>query len=414
MKNVLLAQRKERDELLGRDYIARTLRYDSESLLSSSFIKLITGPRRVGKSVYALLLLRGRNFAYLNFDDPQLLSGWNEELVMAMLDEVYPGYDYLLLDEVQNLEQWDLWVSKLYRRGVNLVVTGSNARMLSSEMATVLTGRYLQIEMLPFSLEETFDWHQLDLHNPETTQSAEGLVLLDNYLHNGGFPEIMANRQMARNYLGTLFDSILLKDVAQRHRVRNTTDLYNVATYLLSNFCNPFTYNELAAELDFKSVATVKKYCDYLHEPYLFFYLPRYNNKLKWMKKAAQKVYVVDNGFIQSSAFNLSENLGRLLENQVFVELMRRGYDTEKTMFYYRSANDREVDFVVREGFKVSRLIQVCYDMRSPKTRKRELDAIVECARELRCTDLVVVTKNERELVEQDGLTIRIVPISEF
>lgn len=414
MKNIILAQRKERDGLLSRPYIMRQSKYDDQELLSNSLIKLITGPRRVGKSVYALLLLKDTNFAYLNFDDKMLLDNWDEDVVMKTLGEVYGNYEYLLLDEVQNLTGWDLWVSKLYRRGTNMIITGSNAKMLSSEMATVLTGRYIQIEMLPFSLEETFRWNGINIKSIAAEQQAQAAVIATDYLHDGGFPETLPARSMTHNYLSTLFDSILMKDVSQRHKIRNTRDLYTLATYLLSNFCNPFTYSDLTSELGLASVATTKKYCDYLHEPYLFFYLPRYNNKLKLMKKAAQKAYIVDNGFVQSAAFNLSENLGRLLENQVFIELLRRGYDVEKSIFYYRSRNDREVDFVLREGTAVSRLIQVCYDMRQPKTRKRELDAIIECAEELKCNNLTIVTNNQEEVIEQGGYTIYLVPVTKF
>lgn len=414
MKNIILAQRKERDGLLSRPYIMRQSKYDGQELLSNSLIKLITGPRRVGKSVYALLLLKDTNFAYLNFDDKILLDNWDEDVVMKTLGEVYGNYEYLLLDEVQNLTGWDLWVSKLYRRGTNMIITGSNAKMLSSEMATVLTGRYIQIEMLPFSLEETFRWNGINIKSIAEEQQAQAAVIATDYLHDGGFPETLPARSMTHNYLSTLFDSILMKDVSQRHKIRNTRDLYTLATYLLSNFCNPFTYSDITSELGLASVATTKKYCDYLHEPYLFFYLPRYNNKLKLMKKAAQKAYIVDNGFVQSAAFNLSENLGRLLENQVFIELLRRGYDVEKSIFYYRSRNDREVDFVLREGTAVSRLIQVCYDMRQPKTRKRELDAIIECAEELKCNNLTIVTNNQEEVIEQGGYTIYLVPVTKF
>jgi hypothetical protein len=272
---------------------------------------------------------------------------------MSAIEDIYPGYDYLLLDEVQNLPNWDLWVSKLYRRGKNLVITGSNAKLLSSEMATALTGRYLQIEMLPFSLDEAMMWNNIDIHAPQAQQLAKAAVLADDYMRNGGYPETIKARSITKSYLSTLFDSILLKDVAKRHNVRNTTDLYNLASYLLSNFCNPISSNELAAELGLSSVATTKKFCNYLAEPYLFFYLPRFNNKLKLMKKAPRKVYVVDNGFVQSTAFNLSDNLGRLLENQVFVELMRRGYEPGNTLFYYRTRNDKEIDFVARRGTKV-------------------------------------------------------------
>lgn len=414
MKNIILNQRKERDELMSRTYLTRRNSYDLELLLKSHLIKLITGPRRVGKSTQALLMLRDKNFAYLNFDSQSLLDAWDADLVIRMLDDVYPGYDYLLLDEVQNLEAWDLWVSQLYRMGKNLVITGSNARMLSSEMATVLTGKYLQVEMLPFSLEEFFDWNKLDLHSLKPEYATEASVLTDDYLRNGGYPEVVASRQLARSYLDTLFDSIIWKDVAKRHHVRNITDLNNLAMFLVSNFCNPVSATELTEELGFSSVNTTKKYMDYLHEPYLFHYLARYNHKLKLMNKAPRKVYVVDNGFVVSKAFSLSENLGRLLENQVFIELLRRGYSVEKTMFYYRSRNDKEVDFVLRKGTQIEQLVQVCYDMNSPKTEKREVDSIVECAGELKCNNLVIVTYNDRRTLEKNGYQIHVVPITEF
>lgn len=412
MKTTILNQRVERDELLSRPYQQRHTKYDADELLESPLIKLITGPRRVGKSVFALLMLQGKNFAYLNFDDNQLLEKWEEDLAMSALDDVYPDYDFMLLDEIQNLPDWDLWVSKLYRRGKNLIITGSNAKMLSSEMATVLTGRYLQIEMLPFSLEETMSWKNISPDREE--QVAQAIVLADDYMRNGGYPETIPARNITKSYLSTLFDSILLKDVAQRHKVRNTTDLYNLATYLLSNFCNPISANELAGELGLSSVATTKKFCDYLNEPYLFFYLPRFNNKLKLMNKAPKKVYVVDNGFVQSTAFNLSENLGRLLENQVFVELLRRGYTAGQILFYYRTRNDKEIDFVTRKGTKVEQLIQVCYDMTSEKTRKRELDALVEAAEELHCDNLLIITNSQEEKIEWKGTAILVTSIQNF
>ena len=414
MKTIILNQRKERDELMSRPYLIRRSNQDTDFLLNSSLIKLITGPRRVGKSTQALLMLRDKNFAYLNFDNYSLLEAWDANLVMRMLDDVYLGYEYILLDEVQNLNGWDLWVSELYRLGKNLVITGSNARMLSSEMATVLTGKYLQVEMLPFSLEEFFDWNKLDLHMLKPEDITNSFVLTDDYLRNGGYPEVVASRQLTRSYLDTLFDSIIWKDVAKRHNVRNVTDLNNLAMYLVSNFCNPVSANDLTTKLGFSSVNTTKKYMDYLHEPYLFYYLSRYNNKLKLMKKASRKVYVVDNGFVASKAFSLSDNLGRLLENQVFIELVRRGYDVERTMFYYRSRNDKEVDFALRKGVHIERLVQVCYDMSNPKTEKREVDSIVECAGELKCTNLVIVTNNDKRTIEKDGYKIDVVPISEF
>lgn len=414
MNTIIQNQRKERDELLARHYLMRKSNTDVKTLLDNPMIKLITGPRRVGKSTYALLMLQGKSFAYLNFDDNLLLSAWDEELVMRTLDEVYPNYEFLLLDEVQNLKDWDVWVSKLYRRGKNLVITGSNAKMLSGEMATVLTGRYLQVEMLPFSLTETIEWKGANINSISNAKQAEAVAIADDYLRNGGYPETIDMRSMTRNYLSTLFDSIIWKDVAKRHNIRNITDLNNIALYLLSNFCNPLSANDIAKELSMTSVTTTRKFMDYLHEPYLFYYLPRFNNKLKLMKKAASKVYVIDNGFVAAKAFNLSENLGRLLENEVFVELLRQGYQVETSLFYYRSRNDREVDFVTRQGTHINQLIQVCYDMTSPKTEKREVSSLIECAGELKCNNLLIITNNEEREIHTDGYNIKVIPFIKY
>ena len=414
MRTILLNQRKERDELMSHTYLERRNVRNTIELLDSHLIKLITGPRRVGKSTEALLMLRNSNFAYLNFDSQPLLDAWDANLVMRMLDDIYPGYEYLLLDEVQNLDSWDLWVSELFRMGKNMVITGSNAKMLSSEMATVLTGKYVQVEMLPFSLEEFFDWNKLELHALRDENKAEALLLVDDYMRNGGYPEVVASRKLTRNYLDTLFDSIVWKDVAKRHNVRNITDLNNLAMYLVSNFCNLVSANDLTSELGFSSVNTVKKFMDYLREPYLFFYLPRYNNKLKLMNKAPRKVYVVDNGFVTAKAFAQSENLGRLLENQLFVELLGRGYDVNKSLFYYRSRNDKEVDFVLRKATHIEQLVQVCYDMSSPKTEKREVESLIECGEELKCSNLTIVTKDDERTIEKNGFTINVVPINKF
>jgi predicted AAA+ superfamily ATPase len=377
-------------------------------------IKLITGPRRVGKSVFALMMLKQTNFAYLNFDDNQLLNNWDENLVMHTLQEIYPNYEYLLLDEVQNLKDWDLWVSTLYRRGHNLIITGSNARMLSQEMATVLTGRYIPIMMLPFSLQETLQLHNINLSHIPEEKKAESELLQEEYLHQGGYPEVVKIRTISRTYLSTLYDSILLKDIAQRHKIRKTEELYTIAGYLLSNFCNLFTTNDLAAEFNMKSVTTTQKYLNYLNEPYLFFYLQRFNNKFRVMKKAARKAYIVDNGFIDNVGFQLSENKGRLLENQTFIELIRQGYNTETSLFYYHSRNNKEVDFVTRKGTKIERLIQVCYDLSSEKTRKREIDSLLECAEELHCNNLYIVTYNQEEIIQIGTHQIQVIPFHKF
>ena len=414
MRNIVLKQRAERDDLASRPYHTRDQFQNVTPYLDANVIKLITGPRRAGKSVYALQILSGKNYAYLNFDDTRLLGAFNEDAVMQALAEVYPGYDYLLLDEVQNLDSWDAWVSKLYRRGVNLVITGSNANLLSSEMSTLLTGRYVEIQILPFSMKETLEYKEAPIDAELPDEKAKLFIEMDDYLKKGGYPEIVKNRDIEQAYLSALFDSIILKDVAQRHKIRKITELYDLADYLISNYSNPLSYNEIADELSLGSVTTVKKFCGYLAEPYLFFYLPRYNNKLKEMKKAPRKVYVIDNGFIYTRSFELSSNNGRQLENMVFIELLRRGYDLEKSLFYYRTSNDKEVDFVTRDGRKVTSLIQVSYNISKAKTREREMDALVKASEELKCDNLLLITLDQEDFVEYKGKHIRIVSLVEW
>lgn len=411
MKNIVLKQRAERDDLASRPYYTRKHIQDIAPFLESSVPKLITGPRRAGKSVYAMQILSDKNYAYLNFDDTLLLGAFDEGSVMQALAEVYPGYEYLLLDEVQNLHSWDAWVAKLYRRGVNLVITGSNANLLSSEMATLLTGRYLEIKILPFSMEETLNYRGAPINAELPDERARLALEMDDYLKKGGYPEIVKNREIEQAYLSAMFDSIILKDVAQRHEIRKITELYDLADYLISNYSHPLSYNEIAKELSLGSVTTVKKFCGYLAEPYLVFYLPRYDNKLKEMKKAPRKVYVIDNGFIYTRSFELSSNNGRQLENMVFIELLRRGFDLKKSLFYYRTSNDKEVDFVTRDGRKVTSLIQVSYDISKTKTREREQDALVKASEELKCDNLLLITWDQNEEVNYKGKMISILSV---
>ncbi len=413
IKNILYQQKEERDGLLNQVYIERTDVGAKEEYLSTGLIKLITGPRRSGKSVLSLQLLKDQNFAYLNFDDDLLLKHFEEDAVIQVLNELYPGYKYLLLDEIQNLSNWELWVSKLYRRGVNLVVTGSNAKLLSREMASSLTGRYVQIAVYPFSFAEYLHIQKLALADQEMI-SPQGMGILmshlNNYLQQGGFPEIILHPSILKNYLSTLFDSVLLKDILKRFQIRQTQLLYDLSNYLLTNYTNLYSYNQLKTDLNFSSVATVQKFIGYLSEPFLFINLTRYATKIKLQQKSSKKSYIIDNGFIQARSFELSPNYGRLLENVVFVELMRRNYKPELDLFYYRTRNNREIDFVCRKAYQTEQLVQVCYDMTSPKTLKREIDALLEASSELACTNLLLITWSREEVIVKNELSIQLIP----
>lgn len=410
MKNIVFQQKAERDMLASKDYQTRKEIANTDALLGSNLIKLITGPRRAGKSVFALQMLWGKNYAYLNFDDNSLLSHFEENAVMKALSEVYPGYEYLLLDEIQNLDGWDTWVNKLYRRGVNLLITGSNANLLSSEMASLLTGRYVETMILPFSMKETLKYTQVNIQPQLPAEEATLSNAMADYLKKGGYPEIVRTREIEQAYLGSLFDSIILKDVAKRHKIRKTTELYDLADYLITNYSNPLSFTGIAEELNLGSVSTVKKFCKYLEESYLFYFLPRFNNKLKEMQKADRKAYIIDTGFVLARSLELSANSGRQLENMVFVELLRRGFDIKKNeLFYYNTANGKEIDFVTKKGVAVDALIQVAYELSKPKTRKREFDALVIASSELKCNNLLIVTWDTDEQVNYKGKDIQII-----
>lgn len=399
MENLVQRQKLERDMLLAKDYAPRLFEDKMENYIDTSPIKLITGPRRAGKSVFALRMLKGRNFAYLNFDDKNLTDAFDEEQIEKALKKVYPGFKYIVLDEVQNLPEWNDWVGKLYRRSYNLIITGSNANLLSKEMESKLTGRFISKEVLPFSLKEYCSLRHTDSSVLEKSQD---------YLIFGGYPEVINNQPIAANYLSALFDSILSKDIIRRYKVRNSEDLYSLAEMLLGNYSSEVTFQGIADSIGMSSENTVKKYISYLQTAYLVYLLPRFNFKLKTMRKAPKKVYAVDNGFIMAKAYESSPNLGRRLENLIFMELVRRGFTPGKSLFYYHTRNDdREIDFVCREGTQVRELIQVCYEINTLSTLERETSALEKASNELNCNKLTILVWNRPEMKMPDGFNIK-------
>ena len=413
IKNAIIQQKLEKERFLSRTYIPREKLGAFKPSLSSELIKVITGPRRAGKSVFAFLLLKGEDFAYVNFDDEALLKPDNYDAIFAALLEVYPKSKYFLFDEIQNLDKWEVFVSKLHRRGYNLVLTGSNARLLSSELSTALTGRYAAVEILPFSFREFLLARNYQSAQAEASPEAKAelLGLLEEYLRQGGYPEVAAKNLEAKPYLQTLFDALLLKDVVKRFRVRYTQQIYDLAQYLMAHFAAEFSYTKLRNSLGLRSTATVEKYAGYLKEAYLLYALNRFSHKFKQQLKAPKKAYFVDTGFLTAKAFQVSPNSGRLMENVVFVELIRRGYLPNDGIFYYKTRNNKEVDFILREGAKIESLIQVCMDIDSEGARKREYSALIEAGEELNCNRLTILSWDTEAQESVKGGKVNVVPL---
>lgn len=417
IKQTILQQKNEQSNLLKIPYIQRDNLDKVREQIDTPLIKVVTGPRRAGKSVFSLLLLKDKNFAYLNFDDENLVKAGNyDEIVQAMF-EVYPAPQYFLFDEIQNLPAWELFVNKLHRRNYNILLTGSNARLLSKELATTLTGRHLAYEILPFSFREFLEAKNVrfskdDFTLPET--KGRFLNAFEEYLKKGGYPEIVTKGLDVKTYLATLFDSILLKDIVKRYKVRFTSKLYDLATYLISNTASEFSFTKLKNVLGFASVSTVEKYIGYLEESYLFFVLNRFSFKVKEQIKAPRKIYLVDNGFIAAKAFQFSPDTGRLMENLAFVEFIRRGHVPNLDLFYYKTRNGREVDFVVRRENRIEDLVQVSHASADQKTREREIKALREASEELDCRNLTIITWDKEGEEKVKDKVIRFLPMWEW
>ena len=414
MGDIILQQKAERDEFLAKAFVPRRGTAGAAPNLATGLATVITGPRRAGKSIFAFLLLAGKDFAYLNFDDDALLRASRTGDLLHALFEVYPDAKWILFDEIQNLEGWELLVSKLLRRGRRLVVTGSNARLLGKDLATALTGRHLPIEVLPFGFDEflaarAFEATPKKLALPE--EKGRLLGLLDEYLRTGGFPEVVVNGLDVHAYLGTLFDSILFTDVVKRWRVKHAQRLYDLAVFLVAQSGSEFSLPRLQRFLGFKSPNTVMNYLAYLEEAYLFFFLRRFSHKMRESIKAPRKVYTVDTGLQTAKAPSLTRDIGHRMENVVFLHLLRRRHKVNRDIFYYRTRGNREVDFLVREGAAPLGLVQVCYDPSAPATREREVTALLEAGAELKCGDLTILTWNEETTEKHEGRDIRFVPL---
>lgn len=414
IKDVLAKQKYEMGQLLAQNYVTRDKTLQAESFVDNDLVKVVIGPRRAGKSVFSMHLFKNKGFAYINFDDENLVKTENYDDILKEMLIVYGETRYLFFDEVQNMGKWELFINRLHRQGYNILLTGSNAKLLSRELSTHLTGRHIPIEILPFNFGEFlkakgFRFQQSELTIPGI--KAKLLTHMESYLFNGGYPEIVVKGYSPRVYLDTLLDSVLLKDIVNRYKVRFPQKIYDLEMYLLNNVASEISYRKLMNLADFNSVATLEKYLKYLEEAYLVFILSRYSNKTVERLKSPKKLYLVDNGYVAAKAVQFSPNNGKLMENLVFMELLKKGFRHNRDLFYYKTRNNKEVDFIIRENLKVRSLIQVVYKINDPVTKEREINAIVEAGGELGCNDFLIVTWDCEEEISIKENKVRLIPL---
>ena len=414
LETILSDQKAEVESWSNKQLCSRS----EESLveLNSPQAQVVTGVRRSGKSTLCLQALARANvkFAYVDFDDERLVGLETSQLndILEVLYKIYDGFHYLFLDEIQNVEGWPLFVNRLLRIKMHVVLTGSNAKLLSSDLATHLTGRSSEISLYPFSFSEYCTMKGVDGKLRTTKGIADQRRVFDEYTKNGGFPELISIKNN-RKYITNLVGNILKRDIEQRYHIAYPAQFENMAHHLLNVSPYIVSTSDLAKEFNFKSPHTIRNYISYLKQAYLLIGVMKYSPKSK-VRITQEKLYAVDVAMMdqRENAF-VGENFGWRLETIVLIHLIRK-CQNEGLDVYYLNDRSGECDFVVCQGNKVTQCIQVSYDISAEKTRKREINGLLLAARQTKCEKLLLLTDHESEDIEQDGHRMKIQPVYEW
>jgi predicted AAA+ superfamily ATPase len=381
----------------------------ADNYSKSSEIVIITGIRRCGKStlLQQIRATQTEKDYYINFDDERLVSIKVEDsqMLLEVFCELFGEQKTFYFDEIQNVGQWERFVRRLHDTGNKIYVTGSNARMLSRELGTHLTGRYLAFELYPFSFKEF-----ILMKNPgllgknyfKTNVKAEFLALFHEYFHTGGFPGfVKSGDELA---LKTLFENILYRDIMVRNNITNEKEIKELVSYLAGNYARLSTNSEIAEIIGVKNPSTVKNYLGFLADSYLVFQTCKYDYSVSKQIRNPKKSYFIDNGLVRRVGFSFSANSGHLLENLVFIELIRRG----KTVYYHNKG--QECNFVLVEKQTVTSAIQVTYTIPNEKTRKREIDGLLDAMSAYKLQSGLIITDDMGEEIVADDKKITIIP----
>ncbi len=413
IRTLLIEQREEilkKDLGTEREKLAEIGKYKD-----TPFPVVISGLRRAGKST--LLSQIGHKFYpkneyfYVNFEDERFLNFTVSDFTKLheLLIELFGNQTIFLFDEIQNIEGWELFINRMLRSNNKFYITGSNASLLSKELGTKLTGRYIPVELFPFSFEEYLRFKKLsfpDLTLLTTVQKGELKKAFSDYLKGGGIPQALQYPQVP--ILKTLYEDIINRDVGQRYKLSDTKPLRELALYLLSNISSLVSYNKLKELLKLGSVNTISSYIDYLEVGWLLFVINRYAYSVKKQQIANKKVYCIDTGLVKSVAFSFSEDRGKFLENIVFLKLRRL---FEKDIYYYKTKTEKEVDFYIP---KKKDFIQVSRSITDPATREREVRGLLDATDEVEGSRGMILTEDEKDTLKFNNKTITVLPVYEW
>lgn len=414
MKDLLKQIILEQQEILHAPNKRYVQRYIADEWLQTSEILIISGIRRCGKSVLMQQMrdrLVEKDF-FFNFDDERLVNFKLDDFqkLQECFVELFGEQHTYYFDEIQNIEGWERFVRRLYNAGNKIIITGSNARMLSRELGTHLTGRYIQVEIYPFSFQEYLVMNEIPV-NAKTLYTTTGRATMVKsfvkYMECGGFPKFLQDGSVS--YLTSLYESIIYRDILTRNGLTNEKEMLEMMFYLASNATKRVTYSSLGKVVGIQHPDTIKNYLEYIQQTYLISQLFRYDPSVKKQMMSPKKIYFVDNAIIKRIGFNATENNGVFLENLVFIELKRRGWD----VYYY--ADKKECDFIVRKGLHISDAYQVTLKMDSPQTREREIAGVREAMQAYSLSKGYILTFEGKETINfDDGTIVEVVPVWEW
>jgi len=410
-----LALREQQETFIAQDLgIQREILEGLRKTIAAPQITVITGLRRVGKSTLLAQIankyLEG-DYYFVNFEDDRLLNfqAHDFDTLHEALISLFGEKKTFLFDEIQNVPEWERFVRRLHDQGYKFIVTGSNASLLSQELGTRLTGRSLRVELFPFSFREFLKFKQIKVPNFKaltTKQKGNLRRLVNQYIVMGGIPDALKYPELAIHK--TLYDDVLYRDIATRYKLTDVKSLKELAFFLVSNISALMSFNKLKKLLKVGSVNTVIRYIEYLENSWLFFVVNKYAYSVKEQQIAAKKIYGIDTGLTQSVGFSFSKNIGKLMENAVYLQLRRKYQD----IYYYKTAQLYEVDFFLP---KIGQLVQVSQMFDSDETKTRELRALVAAKKEQKnARELLIITESAKQTIKTNGATIQVIPLYEW
>ena len=393
--------------------IVREQLHEVERAANSPHAVIISGLRRAGKSTLLAQLahnLGEETFYYLNFEDDRLLNFQADDIndLYQSLLEIFGERKTFILDEIQNISGWEHFVRRFMDMGFKFYITGSNASLLSRELGTRLTGRYIAIELFPFSFKEYLRFRNIPLpplDRMTTVDLAQLQKNLDEYSQSGGIPDALKYPELP--ILRTLYNDVLYRDIATRYRLGNVAMLKELGFFLMSNIANLISYNKLKQQFNVGSVNTIKTYIEYMEDSWLFFTLNVHDYSVKRQQIAAKKIYSIDTGLSRSVGFQFSPNTGRVLENLVFLVLRQKNQE----VYYLTTPNGYEIDFYLPEK---GQLIQVSQHLKSPTTREREIRALEDALAHTPAQSALILTDDNQEGFEINGIPVSIRSTAEW